>query len=155
PDDERRPARARLGEQVLERAADGDDVAGGRPDAGGPEPADVLVGAVAGVVRREGEPLPGRPQGGDRLGRAGRRLATDPDAAVEVEDELVVAVDERAEAHGAAIVGGGPLAFGAVPRLALLIALVLALGLAACGSDDDGGEAATGADADAAAQTTE
>lgn len=42
-----------------------------------------------------------------------------------------------------------------MPRLALLIALVLALGLAACGSDDDGGEAATGADADAAAQTTE
>lgn len=47
-----------------------------------------------------------------------------------------------------------PLPFAAVPRLATLIALVLALGLVACGGDDDDdGESAAAAGADTATQT--
>ena len=41
--------------------------------------------------------LPASRSRGDRLDRAGHGLVAHPDAAVEVEDQLVVALDERGE----------------------------------------------------------
>ena len=80
-----------LGEDELQRAADRHDLLARRLEAEAPQLADVLVVAVAAVVRDEGDALVRLAQRRDRLLRAGRRLVADPDAAVEVEEDVVVA----------------------------------------------------------------
>ena len=56
-----------------------------------PELADELLRRVADVVGEEGDPLARLAQRRDRLGRAVERLVADPEAAVEVEQHVVVA----------------------------------------------------------------
>ncbi len=89
-----------LGEVELHRAADRHDLLDRGLEAEAPELADLLLGAVAPVVGDERDALARHAQRGQRLGRALGRLVADPEAAVEVEQEMVVAAGERGERHG-------------------------------------------------------
>ena len=80
-----------LREDELQRAADRHDLLARGLEAEAPQLADVLVVAVAAVVRDERDALVRLAERRDRLLRAGRRLVADPDAAVEVEEHVVVA----------------------------------------------------------------
>jgi hypothetical protein len=97
-DDGRAPARA--GADELHGAADGDDLLPGGLEAEPPELADEVLLAVAAVVRHEGQSLAGGPQLRDGGHGPRRRLVADPDAAVEVEEHVVVARHPRRERHG-------------------------------------------------------
>ena len=88
---------------VLHRAADRDHVAQRGADADLPELRDEVLAGLVGVVGGEGEALARRAQLLERLDDARRGLAADPDAAVEVEDELVVAGGEGGERHRASL----------------------------------------------------
>ena len=85
--------------RCCDRPADGHDVGERGLDPEAPELADVVLAGAARVVRREGHALPGGAQPLDRLDGAVDRLVADPDAAVEVDDQLVVALDEGGEGH--------------------------------------------------------
>ena len=90
-------ATALLGEHVLHRPADGHDVAKRGAHADLPELGDQVLAGLVRVVGGEGEPLAGVAQLRQRVDGARGGLPADPDAAVEVEDELVVAGGERLE----------------------------------------------------------
>ena len=131
-DHERGAARARLGEQVLQRAADRHHVAQRRLDADAPQAGHVVLGGAARIVGGEGHPLARRRAAPRSPRRTRGGLVADPDAAVEIEDELVVRGGEGAS--------GTSLAYGrhaAAAPLSLLCALALVV--AACG-DDNGDE---------------
>ena len=102
-DHERRAAGARLGQQVLHRAADGDHVAQRGADADLPQPRHVVLGRAARVVGRVDHVLARLAQRRDGLDGARRGLVADPHAAVEIEDELVVALRDRGERHVASL----------------------------------------------------
>jgi cyclophilin family peptidyl-prolyl cis-trans isomerase len=95
---------------------------------------------VARVVGQEGEALARRAQGSDRLGGSRHRPVADPQAAVEVEQDVVVGRERWGGRHR------GSLSSAVMPRLlrtlAALLACLLLAGAAACGGDD-GGTAAT------------
>ena len=129
-----RGAAAAAGEQVLDGRADGHDLAQRRLEAEPPQLAHELLGCVADVVGEEGDRLAGLAQRRDGLRRALERLVADPQAAVEVEQDLVVAGDPRGERH-ARCLSSPPMS--RLGLLALLLACVL--GVAACGGDDGGG----------------
>src|SRR5918992_414846 len=99
PDRERCSPTPRLGEEVLHGAAHGDNVGERGLDTEAPELRDVLLAGAARVVGRERHALTAFPKGGDRLHGARGRLLSDPDAPVEVEYELVVALGEEGQAH--------------------------------------------------------
>ena len=101
PDDEGRAAVEALGEDELQRAADRDDLLERGLEAQAPELSHVLLGGELRVVRDERDALAGGAQGRDGVDGAGRRRVAEPDAAVEVEQDVVVAGDEGAERHGA------------------------------------------------------
>ena len=129
-DHERGAARARLGEQVLHGAADGHDVAHRGADADLPQPGHVVLGRAARVVRRVGHLLAGVAQRLDRLHGARRGLVADPDAAVQIQDELVVATGQGGQRHVASL-------RRPCRGSSSLLGLALALALGACGGDDD------------------
>jgi hypothetical protein len=100
-DDERRAAGEALGEDELHGAADRHDLLQRGLEAQAPELSHVFLGRQLRVVGDEGDALAGGAQGGDRIDRARRRLLAEPDAAVEVEQDVVVAIDDGAQRHGA------------------------------------------------------
>ena len=130
--DDVRGAAVALAEQVLDRRADGHDLAQRGLEAEPPQLADELLGCVADVVGEEGDRLAGVAQRRDGLRRALERLVADPEAAVEVEQDLVVAGDPGGERH-ARCLSSPPMS--RLGLLALLLACVL--GVAACGGDDE------------------
>jgi hypothetical protein len=93
PDHEGGAAAARVRQQVLHGGAGGDHVRERRLHADPPQLAHVVLERVARVVRHERDALVVLAQGRDRVDRAGDRFGAEPDAAVEVEDDLVVARD--------------------------------------------------------------
>jgi hypothetical protein len=91
-DDHRRlpaPLRAR----EADGRADRDDLLARGLEAQAPQLAHVVLVRAARVVRDERQPLAGRAQGRDGLDRPRRRLVAHPQAAVEVEQQVVVAGD--------------------------------------------------------------
>ena len=92
-----------------------------RADADLPEPRHVVLGRAARVVGREGDALARVAQRLERLDRARGGLVADPHAAVEIEDELVVARRRGGDS-------GTSLAYAAMlrPLSVLLCALALA-----------------------------
>jgi peptidyl-prolyl cis-trans isomerase B (cyclophilin B) len=93
---------------------------------------------VAHVVGQEQDLLARLAEGGDGVSCTGQGLIAHPDAAVEVEQDVVVRTDAGVDWHGAA------LSLPAVPRLLAVLIACLALVLAACGDDSsDSGSAAT------------
>src|SRR5918994_1906597 len=149
-DDEGRAAVAARGQGELERRAAGDDLVhrGLEPEA--PEPAHEVLRRVAGVVGEEGDALAGLAQRGDRSRRLGDGRVAHPEAAVEVEQHVVVAVEGRIELHGEQV--SSP----AMPRLPSLLLACLSLALfslAACG-DDEETEAGSAPEATATATAT-
>ena len=93
------PAVEALGEQELQRAAGRDDLLERGLEAQAPELAHVLLGRSCGVVRDERDVLARRAQGRDRRDRASVGSSPTPDAAVEIEQDVVVAGDERGDLH--------------------------------------------------------
>ena len=88
----------------------------GRPDADLPQPGHVVLGGAARVVGRVGDVLAGVAQRLDRLHGARCGLVADPDAAVEIEDELVVRRGEGGQGHVASLRRHAQAAFSAALR---------------------------------------
>ena len=132
-DHERGAPGARVGQQVLHRPADGHHVAQRRPHADPPELRDQVLARTRTRCWSRRPRACRRTQLLERLGHARRGLAADPHAAVQIEDELVVAGRQGAQRHRASL----------RPVFRRLFSSALcALGLAACGGgDDDGGGA--------------
>jgi hypothetical protein len=84
---------------VLQRTADRDDLLDRRPAAQAPQLADELLARMAPVVGHERDALARPAQGVDGLDRPRRGVLADPHAAVEVEQDVVVAGDEWGEDH--------------------------------------------------------
>ena len=95
--DDERGRVAGLRQHELDGAADRDDLLARGTEAEAPELAHELVLAVARVVRDERDALAGLAQRGDGVGGPRRREVADPHAAVEVQQEVVVARDGRDE----------------------------------------------------------
>src|ERR1700710_736482 len=89
-----------------ERPADRDDLLERGLEAQPPELLHVLLGRELRVVGDEGDALAGAAQGRDGVDRARRRHLAEPDAAVEVEQDVVIAGDEGAERHACSLMGG-------------------------------------------------
>ena len=112
--------------------AGGDDLLERGLEAQPPQLAHELLGRVARVVGEEDDPLARLAQGGERLRGALGGLLADPQAAVEVEQEVVVATGDGGERHAASL-SSAPMS-----RLPMPVALLLACALivAACGGDE-------------------
>ena len=136
------PPVAALREHELERRAAGHDLVDARLEAEPPELAHELLRRVADVVGEERDPLAGLAQRGDRLGRAVDAPLADPEAAVEVEQHVVVAASAGVSVTAAIIIAADAAAADA-PR-----SLLLVLAVAGCGGDDD--EQCSGGDTAAA-----
>ena len=98
-----------------------------------PELAHELLGRVPDVVGEERDALAGLAQRGDGLAARARRLVADPQAAVEVEQDVVVAAGEGGERHGRSL---------SSPRMSRLPCRSRSCSparcsLAACGGDDE------------------
>ena len=120
-----------LGELELQRGADAQHLVDRGLEAELPELADEPLGRVAHVVGQKDEPLARLTQRGDGVDRAGDRGIADPDAAVEVEQQVVVRTDTCGDRHPAA------LSLPAVPRLLAVLIACLALVIAGCGDDSE------------------
>ena len=90
-----------FGEHVLDGASGADHLLERGLYAERPQLADVLLRRAAGVVCDKRHVLSGRPQLGDGLRCSGREGVADPDATVEVEQNVVVLREKRGERHEA------------------------------------------------------
>ena len=152
----RRPASA-----YCSAAPHGDHLVQRRLEAQAPQLAHEVLRRGPHVVGEEHDLLAGLAQRGNRLRGALGRLVADPDAAVEVEEDVVVAADLGAQRHAgnriSTLARAEPAALSspAMPgpsrrRLALAVPLC-ALALAACGGGSSSGEGGDGTPAPAAA----
>src|SRR5204863_4778531 len=104
-----------------------------------PELAHELLARVPRVVGHERDPLSRLAQRHDRVRRARYRVRPHPDAPVEIEDDLLVALEEGGEKHGGRTLDR----YSAAPMRRLLPALaVLAVAAAGCGSSKSSSTAA-------------
>ena len=88
-----------LGQDVLDRATDGHDLGHRGADAERPQLAHVVLAGSLGVVGDEGDLLIRGPERGYGRWRVAGALIADPDASVEVEQDLIVAAQKRGEGH--------------------------------------------------------
>ena len=131
PDHERRAAVAAR-ELELQRRADRHDLVQRGLEAEPPQLAHEVLGCVTDVVGEEQHRRARLAQRRDRLHGALARLVADPQAAVEVEQHVVVRADARGDRHAACLSSRRPCS-----GLALILCLSCALLVAACGEDDD------------------
>lgn len=129
-----------LGEQVLQGSAHGDHLLYRGLEALCPQATHELLGGVAGVVGDEGDPLARPTQRQDGLGRPRGGAFTNPYAAVEVEQHVLIGGEERGQGHRHTIILSGVRRLDCPP---VLVALVGAGLLAGCGSSSSGGSTIT------------